>query len=126
MRCHGSGKQANQGQHNGRDLAFKRDYKRTVKAMETKSFRLAGNYRDLVKGQQYTTTELSVSSGINLKTLRERLARRGKRDMVFPKDLDPVGEYRSTAYRLETDADIFSMSWLRRPITKCSKDGVGE
>lgn len=89
--------------------------------METKSFRLAGNYRDLVKGQHYTTSELSVSSGINLKVLSERLARRGKRDMVYPKDLDPVGDYRSTAYCLETDADIFSMSWLRKPITKCSK-----
>ena len=94
--------------------------------MDTKTFRLAGNYRDLVKGQQYTTTELSVSSGINLKTLRERLARRGKRDMVYPKDLDPVGKYRSATHRLETDADIFSMKWLRRPITKCSKNGVGE
>lgn len=79
-------------------------------------FRLTGDYRGLEKGGHYTTAELSIESGIKLETLRERLARRGKRDMVSPSDLDPVGQYKAEIHRLETDCDILSMRWLKRPI----------
>jgi len=84
--------------------------------METLKFRLTGDYRDLEGGFQYTIAELSISSGIKLESLRERLARRGFRHTVSPADLDPVGQYRAVIYRLDSDAEVLSQQWLRKPI----------
>lgn len=80
------------------------------------TFRLTGDYRGLERGGHYTTTELSIESGINLETLRERLARRGKRDTVTPADLNPVGQYKLDVRHCITDSDILSMEWLRKPL----------
>jgi len=84
--------------------------------MERMKFRLTGNYRNLTKGQTYTVAELSEASNIKLVTLRERLARRGARDVVAPSDLQPVGRYKMVTYLCETESEVLMQSWLRRPI----------
>lgn len=60
--------------------------------MEQYRYRLTGDYRSLEKDCYYTVVQLSQESNIKLETLRERLARRGSRDVVLPSDLDPVGK----------------------------------
>ena len=84
--------------------------------MEQYRYRLTGDYRSLEKDCYYTVVQLSQESNIKLETLRERLARRGSRDVVLPSDLDPVGKYRSVAYRLERDSHAISQKWLSTPL----------
>lgn len=90
--------------------------------MERTKFLLTGNYRNLTKGNYYTVAELSEASNIKLFTLRERLARRGARDVVAPSDLDPIGKYRMTTYLLEKQSDLLAQAWLRKPIIGISND----
>jgi len=85
--------------------------------MEKLKFRLAGNYRNLRGGCAYTLAELSEASNIKLETLRERLARRGARDVVTPSDLLPVGSYKMITYLCETESEELMQYWLRKPIT---------
>jgi len=79
-------------------------------------YRLSGRFEGLRENARYSVTELSQASGIQLETLRERLARRHCRAIVLPSDLAPIGSYNKILVLLETDAEVLSQSWLSKPL----------
>ena len=82
-----------------------------------KYYKFYGDMPPLVPGIRYSMQEYSEVSGVSVKCLNNRRSRY-KNPPIDNDFLKPV--YTREPCTLESEADVFSDSWLRKKLTTCT------